>query len=144
MDDFLEFRTAVQKFIRVFNLGSGKTPCGNNISPQGAHTLMLIARNKLLTQKDLANSLAIDKSNVTRLCESLAKQGLIRKKQSKEDKRANYLTLTSKGLKISKKVESDSQIFLNKIFKSIPEENSKKITQTLDLLSDACLNIREM
>jgi DNA-binding MarR family transcriptional regulator len=142
MDDFLQFRTSVQKFVRTFNIGNKKTPCGNNISPHAAHILMLILKENNVSQSLLVDELSLDKSNVTRLCISLEKKGFLDRVPSLDDRRALQLNLTNKGKKLAKELKKDSMVFLSNIFKSVPPKKHKEINKTLELLSEACIKVR--
>ena len=142
MDDFLKFRASVQKFVQAFNIGTSKTPCGNDITPGAAHTLMLIAKEKKLSQSRLVGELALDKSNVARLCSSLEKKGFLKRSRSIDDRRSYNLTLTDNGYKLAKKIEKDSNQFLTSIFNAVPKKNHNDIIDILALLTEACLTTR--
>lgn len=61
-------------------------------------------------QSDIAKTLHIDKSYLSRLIKRFYKNGLIEKNQSDDDRRATYISLTEKG-----KVETERLIELTNI-----------------------------
>jgi MarR family transcriptional regulator for hemolysin len=107
-------RHEVQQFVRRFGLfADDRTPCGQPLTPREAHALMLILgreRQHLpLVQKDLVAELGIDKSNVTRLVQSLARAGRVQCTSSDRDGRARLVQLTAKGRRLAESVETASQ-----------------------------------
>src|SRR4051794_4570795 len=75
-----QLRALVQQFVRRFGLlVARRTPCGFPVSSSYAHALMLLLRRSreghTTLQSDLAGTLAIDKSNIARLCERMVKAG---------------------------------------------------------------------
>lgn len=138
MSEFIEFKSAFQKFVRSMNLGSsGSTPCGQKISPTNAHAIMTIGKYKDgLSQSSLVSTLAIDKSNVTRLCIDLEKQGLIVRTRSPEDKRHFSLVLTKKGEKICKILDESSNEYIDLILSNLSRTQKTQFISLLNKLSD--------
>jgi Transcriptional regulators len=60
--------------------------------------LFEIKMHQKCIQSDIAKTLHIDKSYLSRLMKRFYKNGLIEKDKSNEDKRATYITLTEKGI----------------------------------------------
>ncbi|GGL61550.1 MarR family winged helix-turn-helix transcriptional regulator [Wenxinia marina] len=57
----------------------------------------LLAENPGISQNDLAMSLVLKKSAVTKLVQGLEKRGLLDRQRSESDRRSNELTLTAAG-----------------------------------------------
>ena len=140
MNEYIKFRSAFQSFARQFDAkGSVHTPCGASISPTKAHIIMEIGNSNdgVYSLKVLAVSLGLNKSNITRLIQSLEKSGFVSKVVSKSDKRIYLLKLTTKGKKICKKIEASSQIYIEELLSKIPSEKHKNIIETLEILNKA-------
>ena len=146
MSDYLKFRSALQKFSRQFDgNGSIKTPCGENISPAKAHAIMEIGKRKKLSlsQKDLTESLSLNKSNITRLVQSLEKSNFLKRVVSSSDKRLILLELTPKGVQLCKRLEISSSKYIEELLGHIPTNKHKKLIETLEELNRATTLIKE-
>lgn len=66
--------------------------------------LMLIQANENLTPKRLANALNIPASNLTILLDRLEKKSLVVRARSEEDRRVQDVSLSGKGLTLTKKL----------------------------------------
>ncbi|WED23031.1 MarR family transcriptional regulator [Vibrio sp. JC009] len=81
------------------------------ITPMHMGVLKVIRRNPQCTAIDVSNFLNRDKSQVTRLLNSLIKDGIIEKELNPADKRSHYLRITSSGEKIMEQIAGvDSQM----------------------------------
>lgn len=139
MSEFLEFKTALQRFVRSFSHGSkGTTPCGQPISPTLAHALMAIGSgdNMELLQNELVSYLGIDKSNVTRLCVELEKQGWIKRIKSSIDKRQYILSLTAKGKKLRQSLEKSSNLYIDLVLSELPLSHRRQLISSLNKMTE--------
>lgn len=144
VNEYLQFRSALQVFVRQFDgYGSIKTPCGENISPTKAHAIMKIGSSNYenLSQKDLASSLGLNKSNITRLVQALEKAGFLKRNTSKTDKRLLLLGLTVKGRSLCKSLEVSSQKYIEELLANIPKKKHQNLIETLELLNSSNLQI---
>ena len=146
MNEYLQFRSALQVFARQFD-GNGtiETPCGESISPTKAHAIMEIGTSSIacLSQKDLATSLGLNKSNITRLVQALEKGGFLRRVVSDSDKRVFLLELTSKGKKLCRRLEVSSQKYIEELLSHIPKNKHKNLIETLEELNRANVLIKK-
>lgn len=69
----------------------------SSLKPGRYAALMVIRHNPGLTQRDLGQAIARDKSTVTPLIQELLRLGLIAREPAKEDRRRNSLRLTAAG-----------------------------------------------
>lgn len=70
--------------------------------------LAVVAANPGVTQNDLAASLVLKKSAVTRVVQRLEERGLLSRRRSPQDRRANLLTLTEAGATLTEAVHRAS------------------------------------
>lgn len=71
---------------------------GSGLSPSAVHALIEIGARPGLLARDLAQSLLLEKSTVSRLVSGLRAQGLVREEPAQDDARAKALHLTPDGL----------------------------------------------
>lgn len=69
-----------------------------------ASFLLEIVRNPKLTQEQLTKNMHVDKSNITRGCQSLQKYGYIKITKKKDDRRYVELEATEEGIALSEKI----------------------------------------
>lgn len=145
MSDYLNFRSVLQSFSRNFDgNGSIRTPCGVSISPTKAHAIMEIgssASDGKFSQKDLALSLGLNKSNITRLVQALEKDGFLKRAVSEADRRLFLLSLTVKGKNLCERLEVSSQNYIEELLANIPKSKHKNLIETLEELNRANLKI---
>lgn len=110
------------KVIGIHDLKSSHySPHYGNLSFSTSKYLDILSFSENNTVSEIAQALGITKSAVTIKMNDLEKQGLIKRVQSKTDKRMFYISLTDN---ISDQFEKSDVIF-EKIF----EETSKKFSQ---------------
>lgn len=145
MSDYLNLRSALQNFSRQFDGNTSiKTPCGVRISPTKAHAIMKVGSSShgvKFSQKDLALSLGLNKSNITRLVQALERDGFFKRSVSEADKRLFLLSLTVKGKNLCKRLEASSQCYIEELLANIPKSKHKNLIKTLEELNKANLEI---
>ena len=82
--------------------------------------LAVIEANPGLSQNDLAASLVLKKSAVTRVVQRLETRGQVRRQRSTEDRRANCLTLTEAGARLIDDVRAATRAQQDLWFADIP------------------------
>lgn len=87
-------------------------------------------------QSDIAKTLHIDKSYLSRLIKRFYKNGLIEKDKSYEDKRATYITLTEKG---SKETERLITVTNNRIRTKISKLSASECDKLCNALNTVIL-----
>ncbi|MGH1330050.1 MAG: MarR family winged helix-turn-helix transcriptional regulator [Paracoccaceae bacterium] len=83
--------------------------------------LSIIWMNPGMSQNDLAASVALKKSAVTKLVTSLEGRGLILRQKVSADRRMNALNLTEEGHLLITQIRDLTKIMHAKIFADIPE-----------------------
>ena len=63
-----------------------------------------LADDKKLRLFDLGERIVLSRSNLTRLCDRLEKEGLLRREHCAEDRRGLYASITEKGAAMRKKM----------------------------------------
>jgi DNA-binding MarR family transcriptional regulator len=134
----------VQAFVRDFGLLSQEaTPCGKPVATSHAHALMLLLDEaRSLSQKDLADALGLDKSNVTRLCQKMEAEGQIEQVRGEQDARVRFLKLTSRGAKLAREIEESSKDRFTSLLKAVPPSERARVFEGLEVLSKAVRTLR--
>lgn len=134
----LTLRNKIQAFVRAFGLLRSQTPCGKPISISSAHCLMVLNLAKEhLSQANLQKTLGVDKSNITRLCKNLEKDGFIVQRPSESDARVRLLSLTKKGERLANTLDVASRKRFSAILNQIPKDEFSLMCKSLDLLTSA-------
>jgi DNA-binding MarR family transcriptional regulator len=130
--------------VRDFGLlAQDATPCGKPVATSHAHALMiLLDETRSLSQKDLAQALGLDKSNVTRLCQKMEAEGQIEQVRGEEDARLRFLKLTPRGTKLAREIEQASKDRFATLLKAVPASDRARIFEGLELLSRAVRTLR--
>jgi DNA-binding MarR family transcriptional regulator len=141
-------RHLIQTFIRSIGLLSAdKTPCGQALSVSHAHALMVLLEatrtGEHLSQRELAQALGIDKSNVTRLCRRMEGAGHIVQRRSADDGRARLLSLTAAGIRLAKSVERSSRERFERLMAAIPPSARADVLSSLSCLNRALTSPEE-
>jgi DNA-binding MarR family transcriptional regulator len=141
-----QLRALIQCFVRSFGLlASDCTPCGTPLSPSYAHALMLLLDREQqdTSQQKLGASLGIDKSNVTRLCAKMQRQGHLVQERSAADGRARLLSLTTSGRRLAERVQAASRERFAELLSALPSDGSRSAVLTsLAALNTAVARLR--
>lgn len=100
MNEYDKTINEIRKFNRFYTVNMGFLDSGyldTEYSIAETRILFEIKMHEKCIQSDIAKTLHIDKSYLSRLIKRFDKNGLIEKDKSSEDKRAAYLVLTEKG-----------------------------------------------
>ncbi len=88
--------------------------------------LHAIAETGEMKLADLHLLLCVEKSTTTRLVDPLTRKGLIRRKKSRQDARAQILELTREGETVHRKIQACLVGFMEKVHTEIPQEKRKE------------------
>lgn len=113
---------------------------GMDITPEQWTVLAFLWKQDGVTQQTLCNSTFKDKPSMTRLIDNLAKQNLVYRNASKEDRRSNYVHLTDLGKAIKEKANKAVYDTMDAALEGIDESGLRQIRA---LLAAIFGNIRE-
>ncbi len=108
----------------------------HGLSPAHGYALLAIGKNEQVSSKQLAEQLQLDLSTVSRFTDILISQKLIKKTQSKEDKRSSYLSLTKMG----EKKFLDLNKVTSELFKKVRKDFNGQLVSNL---VDNCKELEE-
>ena len=90
------------------------------VEPGALGVLGIVAENPGISQNDLAMSLVLKKSAITKLVQSMESRGLIERRRSATDKRSNELRLTEAGTRAFDAFRAESRALHEAWFDEIP------------------------
>lgn len=109
--------------------------CGVTISQ--CHAIVEIGRAEEISLNELAKTLTVDKSTMSRTINNLVKNGVVIRELHPEDRRYVTIKLTGEGMKTFKNIERGMQEYYKNIFRVIPEEKREQVLESLKLLTEA-------
>lgn len=125
--------------ILVRNLGilekDESTCCGTTVAQ--CHAIVEIGRAKDISLNQLADTLGLDKSTMSRTINNLVESELAVRDLYQEDRRYVSIMLTGKGKKVYESIEGSMENYYNDIFLSIPEHKREQVIESLGLLIEA-------
>lgn len=104
------------------------------VPAHGALLGFLFAQSEPVPIKALVEHVGRVKSTVTGMLNTLKRYGYIRRFQSTEDQRVVYISLTEKGRSLQHDFEAISGLLLAQVYGNMPQEDRKKLVQSLAAL----------
>ena len=100
-------------------------------------TLALLAREDGMSQGELSQRFDIDPSRVTRLAKRLEREGLLRKKRDRGDKRVIRMYLTEKGRGLFEDLSDRRERFDRRVGAVLSPEELKELRRMLGALAES-------
>ena len=124
----------LNSFLCHMNVLARRIASKNNLSLSQYYTLSNISSNGI-SMSELSLIVGIDNSTLTRNINILINRSLVRKEQSKADKREQLILLSSKGNQIAQKLDRDMEKLLNRFIISIDEDQRQLFINTIEMLN---------
>ena len=132
------FQEKIVALVRAFGWHRpAETPCGQPVSIAEAHALLEISRADGISQNELAQSLNLAKSTVSRLVSKIVKREWIHREKNQQDMRAYHLYLTPKGEEVAAQLAAARQAKMAGILTQIPEAQRQSVLDSIDMLVEA-------
>jgi len=109
--------------------------CGITVAQ--CHAVVELGRADGVSLNNLASSLNLENSTVSRTVNNLVKSELAGREEDAEDRRYVSISLTDKGKKIYENIESSMEVFFADIVSRIPDEKHEQVLESLQILLDA-------
>ncbi len=120
-----------------------RRPCGTPLSIPHAYALLeLLHHGAPMTVSELAAKLAIDRTNVSRLCVRMEEAGDLERAAHPDDGRARALRLTAKGRRVAQGVDDQSAQHFGRLAKRLGDDVGE-VVAALNRLSDAMASSEE-
>jgi DNA-binding MarR family transcriptional regulator len=105
--------------------------------------LVVLASRGSQRISELAESLAVNSSSATRMCDRLESQGLIRRQPSSSDRRVIYVEITKAGRRLVDQVTQARRAEIGTIVQAMPSQYSAELIAVLRAFSDAAGEVPE-
>ncbi len=121
-------KTEIQKFreiLRIFDQElflQNNASCCNGISLAQCHTLLEIEKSNKISVSDLANSLSLDKSTVSRTVDGLVNIRLVNRVVPKENRRLALINLTASGEQICSTINYTNDSYISEVLNDFTDE----------------------
>jgi len=135
MADQDRFARAVQIVARGLGRISRERARADEVTPQQAETLQLIAERGAISTSTLAQLLGIDPSTASRNLAGLQKAGLVTRKKASEDGRQTDVRLTPKGKRAADAATVSSSQALSAVLDKINRGERQKVLDALEALA---------
>lgn len=123
-------------------LDDHRRPCGTRLGLPHAHALLTLAeREEPVSVGALAESLAIDRTNVSRLCVRMEQLGEVVRTPDAGDKRSVQVALTQIGRTVAAGVDQTSTQHFEAVVAALGTQTSG-VTAALDVLAKALTAVR--
>lgn len=126
------FRRAQQRAVDIFRQHVGE----NGLRPRQLAVLVTVNQNPGISQADLVKLSGIDRSTVAEMVARLARNGLLTRTRTKDDQRANRLTITEAGIKALEQSLPSAQRAQEEIMAPVPPEERARFLENLRRLAD--------
>ena len=107
------------------------------LTPRQFVVLHSVSENEGLSQTDLVRRTGIDRSTLADMISRMLKKGLLARKRTKEDARANAVKITAAGRKAMNAAAAKVQKADTAVLKVIPKGKQAELMRILTLISDA-------
>ena len=101
------------------------------------HTLTEIGAKREVSLVDLASSLGLDTSTLSRTIQGLVVLGLVTRTTNQKDRRYVNISLSKQGRKIYEAIGNLYYEFMARVFDLIPARKHEAVLESLGLLADA-------
>ena len=136
--DAARLRAAFHAVVRRFGLlDTSHTGCGRPLAVSHAHALIELRRAAGVVQRDLAATLGLSKSAVSRIVRRLESRGWVQRERSADDGRERRLSLTRSGRRLAEDVDEASILHFTSLVDGIPPRRRAAVVSALETLARA-------
>jgi DNA-binding MarR family transcriptional regulator/N-acetylglutamate synthase-like GNAT family acetyltransferase len=140
-DQITNIRASSRLLVRELGV-LDKVAAGTELSLSAVHAILEIGNRELFNARDLGECLRLEKSTISRLIQSLLKQGLLERQASEKDARERILSLTSAGQDLFKKINHHADSRVSAALQTLSGADTSTVTSGLSLYSRALQNSR--
>jgi len=109
--------------------------CGLTLAQ--CHALVEIGRAKSVSLVDLAGTIGLDTSTLSRTVNNLVTKNMVRRELDPDDRRYVTIQLTPEGNRYFRQIESSMDTYFAKVYASIAEDDRKNVLESLSVLLKA-------
>jgi len=109
--------------------------CGVTLAQ--CHIIVELGRSEKMSVNELAETLRLDKSTISRSVDNLVNTGLVQSEADPEDRRYVVLKLNEQGVLVFDDLEDRMERYFTEIVNYLPSEKREQVLESLTLLADA-------
>ena len=128
------FRALLRQLVRLLSYEETESGYSCGLTFTQCHSLLEIGEQETTTVAELADTLKLDKSTLSRAVESLVSQRLIQRREHPEDRRFKMLQLTAKGERVRREIDARSNARFAGALKTIPNESRERVLEHLEVV----------
>jgi len=106
--------------------------CGLTLAQ--CHALVEIGRAKSVSLVDLAGTIGLDTSTLSRTVNNLVTKNMVRRELDPDDRRYVTIQLTPEGSRYFREIEASMDAYFAKVYASIAESDRKNVLDSLSVL----------
>lgn len=104
--------------------------------------LLEIGSNEEISIVQLASTLGLDTSTLSRSVDGMVNIGLVDRRQNPDDRRYVVLSLTKQGRGLFDTIENHYNDYFSRLFEGIPQEKHEQVVESFFLFSEAVKKIK--
>ncbi len=135
------FREILRKFDREIFLQNNASCC-NGISLAQCHTLLEIEKNSEISVTDLAKSLSLDKSTVSRTVDGLVNIKMVDRVIPKENRRMALAKLTDSGKQVCTSINYTNESYVREVMQDFTAEEKEEFLRLFGKLTNNMIQFR--
>lgn len=112
------------------------------VSLAQCQAILEIGRTPGITLTELAESLGLDSSTLSRTTHSLVKQGFARREEDELDRRCVRIRLTTNGKELFYQIEGEMNKYFQEVLAHIPKKQREMVLESLSILNAALKNVK--
>lgn len=109
----------------------------HDLNPGQARCLRLLAGDRRMTQREVADALFVSAPTVTRLLQRMERSGLVEREQDPDDQRQTVVRLTPAGAGLSALVEHALTEFHTRSLARLPEQDLRDLARLMHAWCEA-------
>jgi DNA-binding MarR family transcriptional regulator len=137
IQDFRRQLRRLERFI-LLQLQQDAECCGVSIAQ--CHALLEIAERDSTTVSELAVSMCLDKSTLSRTVDGLVQEGWVKRVINPDNRRAQVLTLASSGKNLADRIHGQCNDLYRRLLDPLPPKKLAQILASLEWLGQALNN----
>lgn len=127
----------VRKLVRLFQLFERDQIKIHGFTTTQCYTLLEIDKAGSITMNDLSDRMNLNSSTMTRVLDTLVRDGYIERRKSDEDRRLVLVSLSPKGKAGASLLNGSVNGYYKKVIESIPKGQLDEILKSADILIHA-------
>jgi DNA-binding MarR family transcriptional regulator len=136
-----KFREILRRFEREIFVQSNESCC-SGVTLAQCHTLLEIESKNTECVTELAKTLGLDKSTVSRTIDGLVNIGLVDRTIPLENRRMSSLKLTESGKNICQSINCNSDNYFNEILSILTDSEKEELLRLFETITNQMIKMR--